>query len=1195
MEKEQALRLWDMLYPNQTVAYDYASHIMYREEFRNNESEGGWDVDYKQPLSKGGNTSMYNFVPTSLLTKAIRDGRQVFKIGNFIYEVRKGERFGSFHIFDVTDRAHPLDMEPNSQNQDPQYNEERLSASLKSQERVKADYSDLFNYRNNKPNREIIPPKEEESSYQTGIEKLKAISTEAVKEAEEENTFPVVDSSLDADKDKEIEPPEVKEETRVENIAEKKEEPIIDILAKDIKPLMTAEEVEALKKENEDLKLQLADKDHDLEELNNRLLVLDNRVEEKEQDGLLKEEMTREEETEEIVHVDDETDKLRKQIEELEASLKAKEAENLNLNNVLYDTANKLNSYKDKQSEIEEENGLLKGQLAAFKDETSTLKAYKVILNQKNIDIASLNEELKEEKKKSELLSKAKEDDTSSLNNKLLELSDKITSLESEKASLSNDKEQLQASLNEQSKEKEELLSKLSDHEAIKQELATLKQSCDAEKEKQAQEALNYQADTESLNKEIDRYKEEIERVHVQVTSLEQEKQALLDKQVTDKNQYDALLTSYQQADSERKELLDKRQEAEQVSVKKDADYQSLVSDYEALKEEYSSLSLLKAENQDLKTKLSILNDDVLSKEKLAASYQAECESLKKSLSEYDLKDKELTDKESANDKLVIALNQTIIEDQNKIASLLEDKTAQDEKLADIIASKEASDKRIEELLSQIDIANSDKEELKTKADSYLEEIQSLNQKDSDRDNAIQILNEKKAALEAEREKLSSDNAQLEASLNDVKREKEELENKSSEYQQEIASINKRLTYVSLGGDIKKYDVLLNRLNEKGLEENEDNDALILKEHPELLAKNDIFYDIKESQVVLDEKIEPENNTYTLLGSEDISSLINKESKKDKALSFFKEMYGDDASEVKDFASRDMRISDYLCEESPYGWDYVILDKSKEENVDNILIANLKSLKDFSKEMPFITGGHSYKLETINGKKTVTSDDMVTDPYNFTQVYEVSEKEQNKKEPLIYILIRLTGSTFSLINRKDVSDFISIIDKTVKMCCPKSYIDMKLSLSENSDCIFLTFDGSVDEVYKEASDYAILINSYKKNFQSLNKLTAIIVLDELSAPVSLRHSSFNTIISYANDLGLKAIKYDLLHTIINSTIKRTIHVGKQIEPHLSSEYQSRLTPSRLAGGEFSEVYKPGYSYKELNLVYTLRRRAKDET
>ena len=130
MDKEQALRIWDRLFPGREVAYDYASHPLRREDCQNRESAEGWDVDFVKPLSQGGTTAMENLLPAAFSTILLRGGRTSFSIGEKIYEVRRGRAYKTFALFDVTDRQHPIDLTPDEENQDPEYNRRRMDESL---------------------------------------------------------------------------------------------------------------------------------------------------------------------------------------------------------------------------------------------------------------------------------------------------------------------------------------------------------------------------------------------------------------------------------------------------------------------------------------------------------------------------------------------------------------------------------------------------------------------------------------------------------------------------------------------------------------------------------------------------------------------------------------------------------------------------------------------------------------------------------------------------------------------------------------------------------------------------------------------------------------------------------------------------------------------------------------------------------
>ncbi len=130
MNKEEALKLWDELYLEEEKAYDYASHPMKREDYENKDSLYGWTIDLKQPVLTAGKTAINNFIPSSIVTKNIRENKTSFKIGKFLFEVRKGKIYGQYDIYDITNKNEPLNMEPSDENQDPEYNRKRRETIL---------------------------------------------------------------------------------------------------------------------------------------------------------------------------------------------------------------------------------------------------------------------------------------------------------------------------------------------------------------------------------------------------------------------------------------------------------------------------------------------------------------------------------------------------------------------------------------------------------------------------------------------------------------------------------------------------------------------------------------------------------------------------------------------------------------------------------------------------------------------------------------------------------------------------------------------------------------------------------------------------------------------------------------------------------------------------------------------------------
>ena len=1097
MEKEQALRLWEMLYGDRNTAYDYASHPMYKADFRTTESEGGWDVDYKQPLSKNGNTSMYNFVPTSLLTKAIRDGRTVFKIGNFLYEVRKGNKYGSFHIFDVTDRSHPIDMEPNNTNQDPTYNEERLKRSLERKESPKIDYAnDLYSFRNRSIDRGIIEPEilSEDVKNEQAIEKLKEISLEATNEIKSAN--------------------EQKEDVTKE-FAETDQKETSDL------------EINKLKDEITTLKLQLNEKDHDISELNDRLLALDNKVEEKEQTGQISEEMLREEETSEIVVSDDEIDRLQTDLQSLKTELENKNQEIDRLNSALYENANQLNQIRDKQSLLESENGELKGRIASLQDNESLLNSYKIIAEQKGIEIKSLKDELKDKQNDIETLEKNNEqllenknklenekvsltaslvyqsqqqqnlstnvsvlqEENKKLQENLRQLEDKINEIEKEKNNLS--------SFNDELKRKEqESISYIEDNKQHEQEMQTIIADLKSSNEMLTRQISSENENKTELLKEIADLRDQFAKVEAKNAQL----QEVL-------NEKDIELSQTKEKSTKDQELIE---EKEQAFVRTSVENTELQQRFSELQEKYLALSSIAANTQDLQAKIDILNSDIKAKEEK---------------------------------NLITTKNNEDLQSQIKV--LQQQVGEKTQKIDELLVSQQNDD---DNLLN------------------YQNQIEDLTAE-----------NVKKEEQIIELQKQKADKEQLLIELKAAQNELVDKETTLSQVQKNLKDSNDCLLFVKCGGDIKKYAEAYQQIITIS-EYNEENIKEFLLDNPNYFNNEDQYFDIEKEEVVFDE---------------DISSLSTAKARKDKAIQYFHDLFGDNQQEVTDFAGREIKISEYNNSNSKYGWDYVLYDDNLSETQDNILIANLKSLKDFDRTNKFTSNGHTYSLQTIDGKLCVTSEDYVTDPYNFSQALQVSENELGKRETILYIVVRLIGPSLSIVEKQNVYKFIDVIDKTVRKCCPKSFIGMQINSDDGMDYILLTFDGTIDDGYKEVTEYAILINSYRRNFYNLNLLNAIIILDELQAPNALRHVSFKEMINKTDDLGLKAIRYELLHKVINSTIKRTIHVGKQISTKIP-EYQTSLRPSQLAQGEFAEVYHSEYGYQELNLIYNLRRRTEQQ-
>ena len=169
-------------------------------------------------------------------------------------------------------------------------------------------------------------------------------------------------------------------------------------------------------------------------------------------------------------------------------------------------------------------------------------------------------------------------------------------------------------------------------------------------------------------------------------------------------------------------------------------------------------------------------------------------------------------------------------------------------------------------------------------------------------------------------------------------------------------------------------------------------------------------------------------------------------------------------------------------------------------------------------------------------------------------------------------------------------EFFDLLDRTLKRCCPLSYIEMKTVIGNGKgNYAFITFDGSVPEAYQEALNYAVLVNSYRREYRMHGKLNAAIVLNEIEVEFSKRHLDFDALIAESHDDELRALRYEFNMTVINSTIKRTIHIGPKILDKLPLD-QNLLKPSQIGKGNYASIYPFKGEFKVYNFVYSLTHR-----
>lgn len=1216
MEKEQALKLWEKLFGDREIAYDYSSHPMKKEDFNNPNSQYSWNLDFIKPSMAGGLNNESNLLPTALATMNIREGKNSFRIGKFLYEVRKGHQYGTYAIFDVTDRNHPVNMEPDDENQEKAFNDLRIGTN-NGQDADSVD--NTFNPYPNSNNTEQVLTEE------IVDELANRIASEKVEEPEQ------VASDVSAENEN-GESEEVKEENVPETQKEEEASPTTDEISEpktveqeDVKPETenhpieqeatkesTKEStVEELLAENNRLQEQIASDKEEIEGLNNRLSELDEKVSEKELDGEIPVDYERSEVVEEY-----EDDSTEKEIASLKDEASKKDQEISDLKNTIatlnQDTAaikNQNQGLLDEKESLTSASADLEKELTALKEENSSLKQHSQALeteksslteriNQiqaKETSDASLNEISKKEKEELNERINSEKEMIATLSNENSYLKSQVTELNKTiEANTATEKELTDSqSLNEESTKEIQALK--DENNQLSNEIAAEKKNSESLKD----ELNSLKAEKETINQSLLTDLEKDKQLNEEKTGLEKEKAELLEKidSLTKENTY---LQNNNGSSLSKVEELTKEKESLNEKMS------SLDSEKEVLSSENASL---KRQVEELTANASSLKETNLQAISQETQQQTEIDQLKKANEVLTSKNEELnatisslndekTNLEKNNQELVIEK-----ENSNKIIADL------NSKITEISSTNQADSDKEKELQSKIADLETTKDELFLKASNYVAELEKQKTAFSSLEKNHQELTDN---FKKTTDELTAEKNTLSLQIDELKKSEEEKSNKVTELDNllqakngeneeiinglkaNVSQLNKFNLYLSLGGSKDSYDDFKAAINDLAIDYNEENVKGLLLKHSEWMRQDDLeIYNSPIAKESFSEEIKEPVINATEISEEDIS-MVDEERKEAKlALKAFKEKYPN-TDKVSDFAGREIKYSDYKDEESLYGWDYRLFDGNKEADSDNVLIANIKSLKDFVPKGSFTSNGHTYHVENKDGQYQLLSDDYVSDPYNLDDAMKVSKLASTKKEPLIYIFIKALGIQASTPDNDSLFSFFDIIERTVKRCCPDSFVNMQVNAGNGADFVFLTFDGTVDSAYEETLNYAILLNSYRKEFYKANKLNAIIVIDKLDAAMSERHLSYEKLTYQTKDQGLMAIRYDLnQNTVINSTIKRTIHIGPSIYDDLDVD-KTHLSESRLGQGNFAELFKFSKKYYECHYVYRLTGKIEED-
>lgn len=1134
MNKEQALQLWKELFGDQPLAYDYASHPLRRDDFQDDSHGLGWDVDLKQPLYLGGSYAPNNLVITSLQVKSLREGKPAFKIGKLFFEVRKGKTYGSFCIYDVTDKANPVPMDPNAENQEPLLNENRVLYSVGRPHPVVSNTqsvspfttvtapvtgTDYLNFDLNAP---VTPSATTVLTADTKPAEVAPVAAETVpvepvKAEPTVEATPVVPSQPAADVEpvaetKLAEPaapaPEKQEETPVAAPLTP-ETPAEETKPADVSPMEETKPAEAAPaEETKPAETATPAPETPIPEA---AAPIDVKPDDVQQEAVPvpaepKEEAPAVTEASPVVEPASET-----AVEPAVPVNEEPKEDNgllvLAINDPLTSALRPQEEEQPSVTEAKEENPL---PATWANDNTAN-------------DIVTEPVSLTNDWKLPDYVEEAKpvavtpEPEVAPVNEKPLdEPQPEITPVVAEKPA-------------EEAKPAEEV----KPAEPLPEETPAVKEP-QPEALPATQEAKPIEepapvmdtkpAETSAVNEETKPAESVSPIVEETVSEVSDEKkeeqpQPNAELEQLKKDQADQAL-ALAQAELEKTKLQSALDQEKLSSATLSEQVKALSEQNVALKNQAASLTLEEASIQDKSNQLEAIVAS-LSKEKndlqkLNTTLTDENGKLKISFDSLRFKENALQNEQGKN-QLTEAAN----------AQLKEQKAA-------LVTDNQALQAKIDDLTHQLTQAQQDNT--------------ALNQMVADDKVFLLKLTDDEASRQDVLTKAQDDLA----ALSDAKQASDQASaSKIAELEATLTDQQQKLDFVSRGGKLDSYPALIEALKAASLPYTEENLKKALEEHPDWIYK-------------------PEPDV-----ADAISTNANK------AMALFQQKYGPESYQVSDFAGREIRIDDYGKSESPYGWNTLKIDDAKGDELDNLLFANLKSLADLDKTKPFVSNGHAFAfLADRDGKKNLVSQDFIADPYDCSAALDVISKTQDKQEPLVYLFIKFTGALTSIPDPQAMNDFICFIEKTFKRFSPKSALDMQT----NRDNVFLTFDGTMESAPKDAYRYAILLNSYRNEFKKQSKLNAILVLDQVQVKTTSRHVDLEKLTSETKDPDLRAIKAEINSmAVIDSMINRTIHIGPEIFPSLGLKPEA-LKTSYLGQGNFAITYGFKGQYYECRYV-----------
>lgn len=798
----------------------------------------------------------------------------------------------------------------------------------------------------------------------------------------------------------------------------------------------------------------------------------------------------------------------------------------------------------------------------------------------------------------------------------------KVVPLADEEENTVDERNVLFSTMKKEAEEADELRSlyhqDIAEKEKEKQTINTLSSSCLLLKENLVrlnEKLLEEKKKLEEYKAQISLNDENKEKENQEViTSLNNDNASLKAELGKQYNEYEILQAQYQEIcskyaslEQEKKELEDslalassKDETIKQIQQEKDELNAQIAKLQEAIKEKEEEFSSLNADLESMKTSLTEKENEITRLQSLCAESSSKEDSMS---SEFNQKkndyERMLNEKESEN----ITLKNDNRYYLNQIDQFKTEKVMQDERFRNVSLENDELRKQIQDI----------KESSSAKEDEKEKEYQELNQKYEDLKKENESLSSAQIAYTAEKESILSDKealydktVQLNVKLNENQTTIDKLTQENESLQKELeenqaahkeavsllmkqkAEADGKVLFMTCGGDVEHYPEYLFYLADSDKTNTQENALEALALYPSWHRKDE-----QRVSTLLDGE-KTDNANVSLLSESDVSYLEEEKENREKALSYWAMKYGD-IDQTTDFAGRVININNYLDKDNSHGWNYIKVNSHDREYDGNIVIANMRTLLDYKESEDFKSNGQSFKVVEENGAYHIESKDYVTDPYNLNKTLQITKENLAKRSPIIYLFVKVLGNNNAAPDSGKLLEFYDLIDRTVRRTCSRSFIEMK-TVTGSANYAFLTFDGTIDGSYKEALDYALLLNSYRNEFRKEeNGINAVIILNQVEIPYSYRHFGFEQTLALSKDVEMRAISYEFIQTaIVNSTIRKTIHIGPSILDNLPLD-QSSLKESYIGQTKsFSEIYNFKKRFYTYNFVFSLKKESKED-